>query len=68
MNWYNHEEIEELRRQHSKRLLDLTRRLIEARKKENPLAVEKARKAIAKHRAKGEKMKAMAEESGFYWY
>lgn len=67
-DFYDYDKAEKLREQHCKMGISLYRRLFKAKEKDDHDALEKVRKAMAKHKEKGEQMKKWADEAGFYWY
>ena len=67
-DFYDHEKAEQLRSEHCKKGTDLLKRFYNAKQNGNQKDIERARKALIKHRADGEQMKELTEEAGFYWY
>jgi putative hemolysin len=67
-DFYDHEKAEKLREEYSRMMMDIYRRYHAAKEKGNQLGMERAVKALRKHKAKGEQLKEWAEEAGFCWY
>ncbi len=66
--WCDYKKVEAFYNERCRKYMGLSKRFIKAKEKGDKEGVERASKAILKHRDENEKFKERAKESYFYWY
>ncbi|MCE5318404.1 MAG: hypothetical protein LLG04_13725 [Parachlamydia sp.] len=66
-DWHDHDALEKLNEQHSRKWLKIYKKMMDARDKGDEKALAKAREEMQKHEEKGRKYQKKANATGFYW-
>ncbi len=67
-DYYDHEKVEKLQEKRSFQWLKLYKKLMDAKKKGDEKALDKAKEAIRQHETQDQFIKEKARATGFYWY